>query len=113
MSIRKAQNDESGEDQHRWVFIQYADGKTHERYQGDWTELNGVQTIEGLARLSKPRGTFLEYNTPDQDKWFSADLPVMSATKDVDANTAYYIAADRTGDWRVVFWSSLSIATPI
>ena len=28
----------------------------------------------------------------------SADLPVMSATKDVDANTAYYIAADRNGD---------------
>ena len=23
----------------------------------------------------------------------------MSATKDVDANTAYYIAADRNGDW--------------
>ena len=94
-------------------FIQYADDQTHERYQGDWTELNGVQTIEGLARLSKPRGTFLEYNTPDRDKWFSADLPVMSATKDVDANTAYYIAADRPGDWRMVVWSSLSIATPI
>ena len=29
----------------------------------------------------------------------SADLPVMSATKDVDANTAYFIAADSNGDW--------------
>ena len=29
----------------------------------------------------------------------SADLPVTSATKDVDANTAYFIAADSNGDW--------------
>ena len=29
----------------------------------------------------------------------SADLLVMSATKDVDANTAYFIAADSNGDW--------------
>lgn len=28
----------------------------------------------------------------------SADLLVMSATKDVDANTAYFIAADSNGE---------------
>ena len=28
----------------------------------------------------------------------SADLPVTSATKDVDANTAYFIAADSNGE---------------
>lgn len=29
----------------------------------------------------------------------SAGLPVMSATKVLDANTTYFIAADSNGDW--------------
>ncbi|MEM9341619.1 MAG: SURF1 family cytochrome oxidase biogenesis protein [Pseudomonadota bacterium] len=63
----------------------------------DWLTPKGPVDITGLARTSKPDGTWLEKNDPAANRWFSADLPEMSATSGITATTGYYIAADHTG----------------
>ena len=64
--------------------------------EADWLSPEGTVTVTGLARESVPGGTLLEANDPEANRWFSADLPVMSAQAGLDA-ADYYIAADHTG----------------
>lgn len=62
----------------------------------------GPHEITGLVRLSVPKGTLLEKNDPASGRWYSADLPVMSAQAGLDDTAPYYIDAERRGqgaDW--------------
>ncbi len=66
--------------------------------QSDWINPAEEQVITGLARLPVADGTWLETNDPVLNRWFSADLPAMSAHVGRTTNTAYYIDAAHTGD---------------
>lgn len=54
--------------------------------------------ITGLLRKTEPKGTPLEKNRPDERKWFSRDVAVMSETIGEPANTTYFIDADHIGE---------------
>lgn len=39
--------------------------------------------IEGLVRLSEPAGTWLRRNAPEQDRWYSRDVPAMTLARSI------------------------------
>lgn len=39
----------------------------------------GVQTVDGLLRLSEPGGSLLQHNDPAAGRWYSRDVPAMAA----------------------------------
>jgi surfeit locus 1 family protein len=61
------------------------------------TQPTGPQDIIGLVRHSRPDGTLLESNQPDQGRWVSPDIAVMSATAGITDAAAYYVAAEHVG----------------
>ncbi|MDA5556005.1 SURF1 family protein [Shimia sp. MMG029] len=67
-----------------------------------WFQPEGRQTVTGLARPTKPGGTLLEENLPEQNRWVSPDLNAMSEHIGLSNALDYYIAADHSGaaeDW--------------
>lgn len=66
-----------------------------------WTRPDGPQLIIGLVRHSRPGGTLMERNLPDQDRWVSPDIAVMSQAKGLDTapvySLPYYIDSNATG----------------
>ncbi|MDC0116005.1 SURF1 family protein [Octadecabacter sp.] len=61
--------------------------------QTEWTAPNSPQFVTGFVRLPIPDGTWLEKNDPVSGRWFSADIPMMSARADLINVAAYYIDA--------------------
>lgn len=59
---------------------------------------SGPQNVTGLARESVPDGTWLEKNDPAADRWYSADLPVMSEQANLGDVAPYYIDAERRSE---------------
>ncbi|MEP2922412.1 SURF1 family cytochrome oxidase biogenesis protein [Sulfitobacter sp.] len=55
----------------------------------------GYQDVIGLVRNSVPEGTLLEKNDPQAGRWYSADVPVMSAQAGLDNIAPYFIDAER------------------
>ncbi|MBO9405802.1 SURF1 family protein [Shimia sp. R9_1] len=63
----------------------------------DWSLPEGSQEIVGLVRPSQPEGTLLESNLPEQNRWVSPDLSVMSTTVGLRTTLDYYVAAEHSG----------------
>jgi len=63
---------------------------------GRITQPAGPQRVEGLLRLPKSKGTWLEKNDPGAGRWFSADLHAMNHTLGLPARTSYFVDADHT-----------------
>lgn len=63
---------------------------------------SGPQKVTGLVRASVPHGTWLEKNDPAADRWYSADLPVMSAQVNLTDVAPYYIDVERRSE--AVVW---------
>lgn len=57
----------------------------------------GLRDVTGLVRRSVPEGTLLEKNDPEAGRWYSADVPVMSAQAGLGEVAPYFIDADREG----------------
>ncbi|MFT3907338.1 MAG: SURF1 family protein [Steroidobacteraceae bacterium] len=54
----------------------------------------GVQHITGLLRISEPRGGFLRSNDPGQERWFSRDVAVIGARRNLAELAPYFIDQD-------------------
>lgn len=58
-------------------------------------QLEGVQSVTGLLRMSEPEGGFMRTNDPVADKWYSRDVAaIASARQVVDPVAQYFIDAD-------------------
>lgn len=63
----------------------------------NWTSPMGIVRVTGLVRHSQPGGTLLERNRPEDDRWVSADLVVMSEAHNLDPAAPYFIDAEHSG----------------
>ncbi|PID61374.1 MAG: Surfeit locus 1 family protein [Gammaproteobacteria bacterium] len=63
------------------------------RARGAYEEPDGEMIVEGLVRASEPNGTLLQKNRPDQDRWFSRDVAVLTATTGTSDAANYFIDA--------------------
>lgn len=58
-------------------------------------QVEGVQTVAGLLRISEPEGGFMRSNDPVADKWYSRDVAAMAKARQLDGTVApYFIDAD-------------------
>jgi surfeit locus 1 family protein len=53
-------------------------------------QVEGPQVVEGLLRISEPKGGFMRTNDPAGDKWFSRDVPAIAQAKGIDGPVASY-----------------------
>lgn len=53
----------------------------------------GEVAITGLLRKTEPKGRFLQANVPAQDRWYARDIAVISATRGVKGQAAWFIDA--------------------
>ena len=60
----------------------------------DATHPDGVITITGLIRISEPRGRFLRPNRPNEDRWFSRDVPAIANKRGLGAVAPFFIDAE-------------------
>lgn len=68
----------------------------------DWSRPGGVQTVQGLLRVTEPNGGFLRANDPVADRWRSRDVAAIAQAKGVTGPVATYFidAADNgPGGW--------------
>lgn len=58
-------------------------------------QVAGAVQLEGLLRLSEPRGGFLRDNAPAADRWYSRDVAALAAARQLPANEVapYFIDA--------------------
>ncbi|MEM1390410.1 MAG: SURF1 family cytochrome oxidase biogenesis protein, partial [Pseudomonadota bacterium] len=61
-------------------------------------EPDGDIRISGLLRKTEPKGSPLERNRPDDLKWFSRDVAMMSNTIGAPAKKTHFIDADHLGE---------------
>ena len=53
----------------------------------------GEVRVEGLLRLSEPRGRFLRPNRPAEDRWFSRDVAAIAEARQLGPVAPYFIDA--------------------
>ena len=60
------------------------------------TELTATSAIEvtGLLRMSEAGGAFLRRNNPNEQRWYSRDVPAMAAALQLSGVAPYFIDAD-------------------
>jgi surfeit locus 1 family protein len=58
-------------------------------------QVAGAVQLEGLLRLSEPRGGFLRDNAPAADRWYSRDVAALAAARQLPANEVapYFVDA--------------------
>lgn len=58
----------------------------------------GEQRVEGLLRISEPKGGFLRSNDAAGERWFSRDVPAIAAARGLNAAQVapYFVDADDT-----------------
>lgn len=54
--------------------------------------------IEGLLRISEPKGGFLRSNDPGQDRWFSRDVEAIARARGLDGNVIAPFFVDAARD---------------
>jgi surfeit locus 1 family protein len=67
-------------------------------------QVQGRQTVEGLLRLTEPKGGFLRANEPAADRWRSRDVAAIAAARGLSGVAPYFIDADKTpnpGGWPI------------
>ncbi len=58
------------------------------------SEIVGPTTVEGLLRMSEPRGGFLRSNDAGADRWFSRDVAAIAARRGLERVAPFFIDAD-------------------
>ena len=58
----------------------------------------GLVEVQGLLRLTEPKGGFLRRNDPAAGRWYSRDVTAIAATQRLGTVAPYFIDADRRGD---------------
>jgi surfeit locus 1 family protein len=53
--------------------------------------------LTGLLRVSEPGGSFLRWNDPGQDRWYSRDVQAIAAARRLGRVAPYFIDADAQG----------------
>ena len=53
--------------------------------------------LTGLLRISEPGGSFLRWNDPGQDRWYSRDVQAIAAVRRLGRVAPYFIDADAQG----------------
>lgn len=80
---------------------------TPERRQSAMREdgqLQDVQTVVGLLRMTEPKGGFLRANDAAGDRWRSRDVVAIAAKRELSNTAPYFIDADATanpGGWPI------------
>lgn len=54
----------------------------------------GKTTIQGLVRMTEPKGGFLRRNQPVQGRWYSRDVAAIAAEDGISGAAPYFIDAD-------------------
>ena len=58
-------------------------------------QLEGIQTVQGLLRITEPEGGFMRTNDPAGDRWFSRDVDAITKARGLNEPVAsYFIDAD-------------------
>ncbi|ARU05111.1 hypothetical protein CCO03_10785 [Comamonas serinivorans] len=72
------------------------------------TQPSGLVTVQGLMRVTEPKGGFLRHNDAQAQRWFSRDVAAMTAARGLpgDAVAPYFIdaaanASAKPGEWPV------------
>ncbi|WP_445288345.1 SURF1 family protein [Variovorax atrisoli] len=58
------------------------------------TEPQGETTVDGLLRLTEPKGGFLRKNDPAGDRWFSRDVQAIAAARGLADVAPYFVDAE-------------------
>ncbi|QTC89710.1 SURF1 family protein [Brevundimonas goettingensis] len=65
-------------------------------------QIEGETTVQGLLRITEPRGGFLRANDPAADSWRSRDVAAIAAKRGLTEVAPYFVDADATanaGGW--------------
>ncbi len=68
-----------------------ADQRTQWQGRATDTTQGGPVTVEGLLRISEPRGGFLRRNAPDQQRWHSRDVAAMAQALQLPNAAPYFV----------------------
>lgn len=68
----------------------------NERKAAEADEAPADTRVTGLLRLSEPGGGFLRKNAPEQNRWYSRDVPAIAAKLGLKQVAPYFIDADRS-----------------
>jgi surfeit locus 1 family protein len=66
--------------------------------------IDGETTVQGLLRITEPKGGFLRANDPAADRWRSRDVAAIAARRGLSDVAPYFVDADATpnaGGWPV------------
>lgn len=77
-----------------------ADQRAQWQNQAIDTTPGGQVTVDGLLRISEPRGGFLRRNAPDEQRWHSRDVAAMAQALHLPNAAPYFVDAgfpDRQG----------------
>jgi surfeit locus 1 family protein len=65
-------------------------------------QISGETTVQGLLRITEPKGGFLRANAPAADSWRSRDVSAIAAKRGLTDVAPYFVDADATanaGGW--------------
>ncbi|NBW16221.1 MAG: SURF1 family protein, partial [Caulobacteraceae bacterium] len=65
-------------------------------------QISGETTVQGLLRITEPKGGFLRANDPATDSWRSRDVAAIAAKRGLIDVAPYFVDADATanaGGW--------------
>lgn len=54
----------------------------------------GPTQVTGLLRISEPKGGFLKTNDPQNDRWYSRDIPAIAASRGLADAAPFFVDAD-------------------
>jgi surfeit locus 1 family protein len=61
-------------------------------------QIRGETTVQGLLRITEPRGGFLRANVPATDSWRSRDVQAIAARRGLTDVAPYFVDADDTAN---------------
>lgn len=67
-------------------------------------QISGETTVQGLLRITEPKGGFLRANDPAKDSWRSRDVQAIAARRGLTTVAPYFVDADaapNAGGWPV------------
>jgi surfeit locus 1 family protein len=59
-----------------------------------YASASGQVTVQGLLRISEPRGRFLRRNRPAEQRWYSRDVAAIAGTERLHDTAPYFIDLD-------------------
>jgi surfeit locus 1 family protein len=58
--------------------------------------VTGEAAVTGLLRMTEPKGSFIQSNEPQAERWYSRDVAAIAAARGLGAVAPYFIDADAT-----------------